>query len=124
MAKVDKPRADPTGTKSFALSEGNLFLDWDYTYTCLRAKVFGAQKLASFKTICDRTGHDERWAYKMLNAIARRVRAAQAPPKNRKPPVSSKHCLVVQARPESDFWPNPQKPFLIDENDHAFRVGE
>lgn len=105
MAKEDKPLDDPTGTKSFALSEGNLFLDWDYTYTCIRHKVFGAHELASLKTICERTGHDERWAYKMLNGIARKLRSPEPPPKKRKPIRSSKHRLVFRARPEADWWP-------------------
>tara|TARA_R110002051_G_scaffold154782_3_gene226945 strand:+ start:3425 stop:3562 length:138 start_codon:yes stop_codon:yes gene_type:complete len=40
----------------------------------IRGAVLGDVEEASLETISERTGHDERWAYKMINQMVRRIR--------------------------------------------------
>ena len=60
-------------TKAYALEHGDRFLAWDYCYLKIRGAVLGHVEEASLKTISERTGHDERWAYKMINQLQKRL---------------------------------------------------
>jgi len=61
-------------TKSYALEHADRLLAWDYCYMKIRGAVLGDVEEASLETISERTGHDERWAYKMINQMVRRIR--------------------------------------------------
>ena len=62
------------GTKAFALEQGDRFLAWDYCYLKLRGAIFGSVEESSLEAISERTGHDQRWAYKVVNNLQRRLR--------------------------------------------------
>ena len=62
------------GTKAFALEQGDRFLAWDYCYLKIKGAVLGAVEESSLQAISERTGHDERWAYKVVNNLQRRLR--------------------------------------------------
>ena len=62
------------GTKAFALEQGDRFLAWDYCYLKIKGAVLGAVEESSLQAISERTGHDERWAYKVVNNLRRRLR--------------------------------------------------
>ena len=60
-------------TKSYALEHGDRFLAWDYCYMKIRGAVLGDVEEVSLEAISERTGHDERWAYKLLNQLQKRL---------------------------------------------------
>jgi hypothetical protein len=62
------------GTKAFALEQGDRFLAWDYCYLKIKGAVLGVVEESSLQAISERTGHDERWAYKVVNNLQRRLR--------------------------------------------------
>jgi hypothetical protein len=41
----------------------------------IRGAVLGDVEEASLETISERTGHDERWAYKLINELQKQVGA-------------------------------------------------
>lgn len=64
---------NPIDTKSYALEHGDRFLAWDYCYMKIRGAVLGDVEEASLETISERTGHDARWAYKLVNEIQKQA---------------------------------------------------
>ena len=62
------------GTKAFVLEQGDRFLAWDYCYLKIKGAVLGSAEESSLQAISERTGHDERWAYKVINNLQRRLR--------------------------------------------------
>lgn len=60
-------------TKACALEHGDRFLAWDYCYLKIRGAVLGDVEESSLETISERTGHDERWAYKLVNSLQKRL---------------------------------------------------
>mgnify|MGYP003153526907 FL=1 len=62
------------GTKAFALEQGDRFLAWDYCYLKIKGAVLGSAEESSLQAISERTGHDDRWAYKVINNLQRRLK--------------------------------------------------
>ena len=62
------------GTKAFVLEQGDRFLAWAYCYLKIKGAVLGSAEESSLQAISERTGHDERWAYKVINNLQRRLR--------------------------------------------------